>query len=202
VSKSYLVPSRPLSCERVVQRSRFIAQAVRVESREQANRELHRIRSLHPKANHVCYGYIAGCPDDPQSLGFSDDGEPGGTAGKPILNVLQHSGLGEILVAVVRYFGGIQLGTGGLVRAYSGATKNLLLALECERYEQTSMYSLRCSYADESQLRHGLAVAGIRDFQCHYGEKVEILLPLSETGLSELRHALGFTQVEMGQVVI
>ncbi len=78
------------------------------------------VRADHPDARHHCVAWVAGPPDDSQQLGFSDDGEPAGTAGKPMLAQLMGSGVGEITAVVVRYYGGILLGTGGLVKAYGG----------------------------------------------------------------------------------
>lgn len=103
--------------EIVIKRSRFIGHAAPVESEEDAQRFIEAIRQQHPQATHNCYAYIVGERDEWQK--FSDDGEPSGTAGKPILEVIKHQGLKNVVVVVTRYFGGVMLGAGGLVRAYT-----------------------------------------------------------------------------------
>ncbi len=101
-------------------RSRFIAYAVHIENEEEALRIIEAKKKEYWDARHNCYAYILG--DDGGLLRFSDDGEPSGTAGKPILEVIRSKGLTYTLVIVTRYFGGVLLGTGGLVRAYTDAT--------------------------------------------------------------------------------
>ena len=103
--------------EIVIKRSRFIGHAAPVESEEDAQQFVEAIRQQHPQASHNCYAYIVGERDEWQK--FSDDGEPSGTAGKPILEVIKHQGLKNVVVVVTRYFGGVLLGAGGLVRAYT-----------------------------------------------------------------------------------
>lgn len=103
--------------EIVIRRSRFIGHAMPVESEEEALEFIEMIRSEHSLATHNCYAYIVGERDQFQKQ--SDDGEPSGTAGKPILEVIKHQELKNIAIVVTRYFGGVMLGAGGLIRAYS-----------------------------------------------------------------------------------
>lgn len=125
---AWIVPSETARIEIVVEKSRFIATAGPAFSVEEARGSIQNIRSEFPDATHHVPAFIIG-----HGLGVimhcSDDGEPSGTAGRPILAVLQGSGLGDIWVVVTRYFGGIKLGTGGLVRAYSEAAKKVLAIL-------------------------------------------------------------------------
>ena len=114
----------PVTIETVIDKSRFICQLQPVNSVEEFQKSLHGVQQLHPKASHYCYAYIIGQSRETQK--FNDDGEPGGTAGMPILNILKYENLTNIASIVTRYFGGIKLGTGGLARAYSGATKAAL----------------------------------------------------------------------------
>jgi uncharacterized YigZ family protein len=100
----------------------------------------------HPDARHHCVAWVAGPPDDSQQLGFSDDGEPAGTAGKPMLAQLMGSGVGEITAVVVRYYGGILLGTGGLVKAYGGGVHQALAQLTTQRKTPLTAYTLQCEY--------------------------------------------------------
>ena len=124
--------------------------------------------------------FVAGAPGDAQNWGFSDDGEPSGTAGKPILGVLQHSGLGGILVAVIRYFGGTKLGTGGLVRAYTSAAKVVIESLPRERFERKSRLLLASDFAHETMVRKIISQVGGDVSSCEYGENV-----LVETWLTD-----------------
>ena len=107
--------------EFIIEKSRFIGYAMPVDSEEDARAFIAEIKNMHPQSTHVCSAWIVGYGG--LSMRFSDDGEPSGTAGVPILEVLKKEGLTDIVVCVVRYFGGIKLGAGGLIRAYTrGAT--------------------------------------------------------------------------------
>lgn len=127
---TYAVPRFSITVEHEIKRSRFIALVEHVEDRQQAFHYIEQIKIRYPDARHHCWAYVAGPPEGATRIAFNDDGEPQGTAGKPILNVLQHHKVGEVLVVVVRYFGGIKLGTGGLVRAYSGVTQAAMEQLQ------------------------------------------------------------------------
>lgn len=119
------IPLTRRSAELKIRKSLFLSTAFPVASEKEA-RELIRLRrEEHPKCSHVVWAYILG-EENSQRLGMSDDGEPHGTAGKPALSTLQYSGLTNILVTVVRYFGGTKLGTGGLVKAYTDAVKAVI----------------------------------------------------------------------------
>ena len=124
MEKSVRTVFAPYESEKVIEKSRFITYSTHVESEEEARGFIAKIRSQHSLATHVCYAFISDKTGNLQR--FSDDGEPQGTAGVPILEVLKAKKLYETAVAVVRYFGGIKLGAGGLVRAYSSsAAENL-----------------------------------------------------------------------------
>lgn len=114
---SYLSVLGERESERIVEKSRFLTFVRRVASEEEAKAFLAELRARHPLATHICYAYIADKVGN--FIRFSDDGEPQGTAGMPILGVIKAKKLFEIAVAVVRYFGGIKLGAGGLTRAYA-----------------------------------------------------------------------------------
>ncbi len=122
-TKSYPVPAEPLTVEEIIKGSRFITDIAPVTSAAEAKAFLQQMLELHPDATHNCWAYNAGPPGDTRDIGYSDDGEPHGTAGKPILNVLLHSGVGELMAVVTRYYGGTKLGTGGLARAYGGGAQ-------------------------------------------------------------------------------
>ncbi|MDG1996320.1 MAG: YigZ family protein [Emcibacteraceae bacterium] len=117
---SYLIPKSEVFYQEVIKRSRFIVHVKHTPDVDAARTFISETKNKYSDAGHNCWAYVAGAPTNSQVLGFSDDGEPNGTAGKPMLNVLIGSGIGEITAIVTRYFGGIKLGTGGLVRAYGG----------------------------------------------------------------------------------
>ena len=125
----YKIPATLYRTEETIKRSKFIATVAHASTIEDAKTFISVIKSEFPDASHNCWAYVAGPPGDSARVGMSDDGEPHGTAGKPILSVLLHSEIGEIVAVVTRYFGGTKLGTGGLVRAYSGSVKNAIAGL-------------------------------------------------------------------------
>ena len=119
----YYRPTTAISTEIEIKNSRFIAYLEPVNSIAEADAAKAKIKAHHPHARHWCWAQIAGTPFDVYASGSSDDGEPAGTAGRPMLAVLTGKPAGYLMVMVVRYFGGIKLGTGGLVRAYSAAVR-------------------------------------------------------------------------------
>ncbi|VAW37094.1 FIG000605: protein co-occurring with transport systems (COG1739), partial [hydrothermal vent metagenome] len=137
--KRYPVPAAETRSEIEVKKSRFIATAVPAFTIEEANAFIVRIKTEFSDASHNVPAFLIGFGNS-VTAHSSDDGEPSGTAGRPILSVLQGSGLGDIAVVVARYFGGTKLGTGGLVRAYSEATKAVLAILP--RAEKVPTYTV------------------------------------------------------------
>lgn len=122
----YPVPAQQHRVEQVIDRSRFICTVARVQSSEEAQAFIKGMNAEFSDATHNCWAYVIGAPGSTDRVGMSDDGEPHGTAGRPMLTVLLHSGVGEIAAVVTRYYGGTKLGTGGLVKAYSGAVQEAL----------------------------------------------------------------------------
>ncbi|WP_031479306.1 YigZ family protein [Maridesulfovibrio frigidus] len=154
-NKAYPVPQLPVRTEDVIKKSRFICDICRVQNREEAKAFISAIKNEFPDARHHCSAFIAG-PPLTGNMGMSDDGEPQGTAGKPMLQVLQGSGIGDIGVVVTRYFGGILLGTGGLVRAYSGAVQQGLEALTVVMKVPMRVVTVEIGYGQEGMLRRML----------------------------------------------
>jgi uncharacterized YigZ family protein len=111
----------------VIDRSRFLCTIAPSSSVEEAQAFVREVSREFPDATHNCWAYVVGPPGSTDRIGLSDDGEPHGTAGRPMFTVLQHAGIGDIAAVVTRYYGGVKLGTGGLVKAYGGAVQ---LALE------------------------------------------------------------------------
>ena len=115
----YPIPAAAHRVEETIKRSRFLTSLAHAPDADAARLFVATIKAEFPDATHNCWAFNAGPPGDTASVGLSDDGEPSGTAGKPMLAALLHSGVGEIAVVVTRWFGGTKLGTGGLVRAYT-----------------------------------------------------------------------------------
>ena len=143
---SWLIPAEPVTFSEEIKKSRFITLLAHTDGVEAAKAFIESVRADHPDARHHCVAWVAGAPNDSQKLGFSDDGEPAGTAGKPMLSQLMGSGVGEITAVVVRYYGGILLGTGGLVKAYGGGVQQALNQLNTLRKTPLTEYTLQCEY--------------------------------------------------------
>ena len=132
----YPIPAETYRCEIEVQRSRFITTVENIETQEDALAFVARLKQEFPTANHNCWAFICGAPGSTDRIGLSDDGEPHGVAGKPMLTTLQHSGLGDIAVVVTRFFGGIKLGKGGMVKAYTQAVQTAIEQLPvCQKID-------------------------------------------------------------------
>ncbi len=169
-----------------MKKSRFIAYASRASNREQALQQLDGLKLKYPDARHHCWAYLLGNPHSPLSAAMSDDGEPSGTAGKPILNVLQHKQVGDIMLVVVRYFGGIKLGAGGLVRAYSSATQQLMAQLQTLEQITYAEGNVQCHFSQEQPLRHWLGLHSGQLTELHYSTVVEGRIALPHDQVTEL----------------
>ncbi len=181
----YPVLQEPVSFSEEIKKSRFICYLQPVKNLEEAKQFWQQVRAEHPDARHHCWATVAGVPNDSQQYGFSDDGEPSGTAGKPMLNVLLGSGLGEICAVVVRYYGGILLGTGGLVRAYgNGVQQALKLAKTIIKIEREP-YQLVCQYPQWAWLEPMLKHFDVEILQQQFTDQVCLTLAIApeETSL-------------------
>ena len=149
-SDRYLIPSETHSVEIVVVNSRFIATAARVENAEEARAFLESVPTQMPDASHHVHAFRVGYGNS-VTEGMSDDGEPSGTAGPPVLSVLRGTEIGDAIVVVTRYFGGTKLGTGGLVRAYCEAARTVLseLPTEWKVEKQKVMMALPYTYFEQ-----------------------------------------------------
>ena len=148
---------------------------------EAAKAFIQQVRDEHSAARHHCWAFVAGSPDDSQQLGFSDDGEPSGTAGKPILAQLMGSGIGEVTAVVVRYYGGVKLGTGGLVKAYGNGVQQALKQLALAQKVPEAEYILQCDYAQLALVENLLQQTAGRILQGEYGAAVVLHLALPAT---------------------
>ena len=165
-----------VSAEIDIRKSRFIALAIPVADRAAAMLELDALRARHPGATHVCWALLAG-----GESGMSDDGEPSGTAGRPILEVLRHHEVDGVLAAVVRYYGGIKLGAGGLVRAYTDAIATTMQLAERIERVALGLLQVEVDYADEARVRRWVEQEGHALDEPGYGMTVclSIQMPLA-----------------------
>lgn len=175
----YLIPKSAVVFEEEIKKSRFITYLKNTEGMDQAKSFWQEIRTLHPNARHHCWATVAGAPSDSQLLGFSDDKEPAGTAGRPILNALLGSQIGEVSAVVVRYYGGILLGTGGLARAYSNGVQQALRLLETEIKIKRESYILVCDYEQIGWVQHLCSQHSVLIYSQNFQEKVQFQLGLS-----------------------
>lgn len=150
--KPYPIPARTTRIENVVVNSRFIATAARADTVDEAKAFIQSIRAEMPDATHHVYAFKVGYGGS-VTEGMSDDGEPSGTSGPPVLAVLRGAEIGDIVVVVTRYFGGTKLGTGGLVRAYGGAAKDVLAALPVELKIEKALVGLTVEYTYYERLK-------------------------------------------------
>ncbi len=155
---SYPIPQSLAQAEIEIKKSRFIGLAKPIHDRAEGMRWLDEIKATYPDARHHCWAYVLGNPSCATNAGMGDDGEPSGTAGKPILNVLQHKGVGDIMLIVVRYFGGIKLGAGGLTRAYGQAAQAVMSVLPIQSFIPMKNLLIHCDYAQEQSVRHWITL--------------------------------------------
>lgn len=173
----------PVYGELLIKKSRFLTCVQPVAGRAEALKIVADLWALHPEARHVCWALMAG-----GESAAVDDGEPGGTAGRPMMEVLRHQGLEGVLATVVRYFGGIKLGAGGLVRAYNGAVAQALIG--AEKVPLLRRKTLQCSvpYSMEGLLRREIQTAGHTLQDIGHGDNVEMAISVAESLAADFVH--------------
>ncbi|MEQ4676252.1 IMPACT family protein [Providencia vermicola] len=188
--KPYLIPAETISFTEEIKKSRFITYLAHTEGIEAAKDYIQSIKAQYPDARHHCWAFVAGRPDDSQQLGFSDDGEPTGTAGKPIMAQLLGSQLGEITCVVVRYFGGIKLGTGGLVKAYGNGAQQALKILSTQTKVPQKVFNLVCDYSLINAIEQLLAQVNGVILHSDYNEVVALQITIPATLEQEVNDKL------------
>ena len=189
----YRVPATPLRVQQEIKRSKFITHVQNTRSKEDAEAFIRNVKNEFADARHNCWAYVAGNPNGGAILGMSDDGEPKGTAGKPMLSVLQHKGIGDITVVVTRYFGGIKLGTGGLVRAYSSSVQQALDELELVEYIEYIPQDIGFEFSLENTVRHYLEQNQVQISRVEYTHQVQFTIELEEGRKELVEKELGET---------
>lgn len=187
---SYQTLKRAVTTRLEIKKSEFIAYAYPVTSREQAMFHVEQLRAQYPDARHFCWAYIIGDPDNTTSAGFDDDGEPSGTAGRPILNVLQHKSIGNVIIVVVRYFGGIKLGAGGLTRAYAGSAQAAVDEMILNPYVPMTQIQILAEFATEAQCRYMIESLGGHIDDVAYSKQVTLTATLAEADVKNLKARL------------
>jgi uncharacterized YigZ family protein len=168
----YFMPARNGTHEIMIEKSRFICHVYRVETLEEATIHINKIREIHTRANHNCVAYLIG--ENNEFGRAADDGEPSGTAGAPMLDVLQRQNIRNCLVVVTRYFGGIKLGSGGLIRAYGSAVSAGLKAIGLvHRIKMRSVW-IRCDYSLFDTLQSKIKSQGYTIGQVEYSDRVKL----------------------------
>lgn len=162
----------------------------RVASPEDGHALVQRVRACYPDATHHCWAFVAGPPGATSRIGMSDDGEPHGTAGRPMLTVLLHSAIGEIGAVVTRWYGGTKLGTGGLARAYSAAVQEALAGVPTRPCIAVRRCRIRIPYTQLSSCRQALAAAEAQEVTETFGEAIEIACGIPEDRLDALQQLL------------
>lgn len=162
--------------EITVKKSKFIAEVFYVENTKQAEKKLREVVKREHSAKHHCYAYRVLEENIIQRM--SDDGEPSGTAGNPMLNILQGRELVNVLVVVTRYFGGILLGTGGLVRAYSDSTIEAIDRARIKKKQKGALISFEIEYSDLEQLKYYLKQTRGKIEKTEYSKNVKVLIQI------------------------
>ena len=171
---SYLTPVAAISSELKEQGSRFIAHLSPACEADEAMAVLQSLRKRYHDATHHCWAYRLGWAEGLLSRS-SDDGEPGHTAGEPILRTMEDRGVSDAILVVVRYFGGVKLGTGGLVRAYRSAARQALEAAHLKVSVLAEAWSVTLPYGAQGSLRHAAAESGVELSELTFGEDLTLL---------------------------
>ncbi len=181
--KKRITLAKNVSCEMEEKKSIFIGHATPVRNEDEARAFIESKRREYHDATHNCYAYLL---NNGAVARYSDDGEPSGTAGVPILNVVKMSGATDLAVVVTRYFGGILLGAGGLVRAYTSAAKIAVDASGLAVFEEYSIAKITVTYSDYQRLTVALARIGATEENCDFGENVTLISAIEKARVREL----------------
>lgn len=197
---SYQIPCSPVVTETEDKKSRFICWLGPVTDKAAFLYVLDTIRARYPDASHHCTALVIGNPANPQVMQSDDDGEPGGSAGRPMLELLLKQEVGNVGAVVTRYFGGTKLGVGGLMRAYRGAVGAALQSAVLQQYIPLLKKRITCDFAGESRLRFLLAQHNGSCDAADYSDRVCIEVTLPADQWSSLREKLVSERFECGEI--
>ncbi len=197
----YPIPASQVRIEDVILRSRFITTLALAPTVDAARAFVTAVRAEFADATHNCWAYVVGAPGSTAQIGMSDDGEPAGTAGKPMLNVLLGSGVGDVAAVVTRYFGGAKLGTGGLVRAYSGGVKTALQQLPVAEKVERVLLRVILPYRLYQPLERLLPAFEAEVIESQFAAEVTLRVRLPVEHVNDWRGALRELSAGVIQVV-
>jgi uncharacterized YigZ family protein len=199
LAERYAIPNGVATAELIIKNSRFIGTVGRASAAEMARAFVAAVSQTYAGASHNAWAYrLQGGPQG--EIGSSDDGEPGGTAGRPMLAVLEGSGLHEVVAVGTRYFGGIKLGTGGLVRAYSGCVREALAALPTQEMVLHHTARVEVDYAVYGQLAYHLPRLGVKVEKPSFTDRVSLTLVAPSEALGEIARLL--QELTNGQIIL
>lgn len=181
--KKRVTLAKNVSCEMEERKSVFIGHATPIKSEDEARAFIDVKKREFHDATHNCYAYLL---NDGAIARYSDDGEPSGTAGVPILNVIKMSGATDLAVVVTRYFGGILLGAGGLVRAYTASSKMAMDEAGFAVFEEYALLKISVTYSDYQRLTVALEKINATEENCEFGENVTLVSAIEKNRINEL----------------
>lgn len=201
-TRRYPVPGGRHRVEESIRRSRFITTVARAAGADAAHAFIDGIRAEFDDATHNCWAFVAGPPGSSAEVGMSDDGEPHGTAGRPMLEALLHSGVGEIVAVVTRYYGGVKLGKGGLQRAYSGGVTLALASMpRAERVSRTRLV-VRIDYASLEPVRRAAGALDATVTGETFGAAVHLEVAVPDGSVQRFEEAVAEITAGKGSVEI
>ena len=186
----YLVPAGTHHVEETIQKSRFVTTAARASDPGSARKLVAQVQEKSPNATHHCWAFVAGPSGSTAHVGMSDDGEPHGTAGRPMLKVLLHGRVGEIVVVCARYYGGVKLGTGGLSRAYSRGVKLVLDSLPTVEHVERALLCITVPYVRADGFQRLAREADVLIENEEYAEAVRYRCCVPAHGVESFRKAI------------
>jgi uncharacterized YigZ family protein len=186
----YRVPAARHTAELTIERSRFLCTIERAASPEAAQSFVRELQRANAGATHNCWAFVAGPPGSTSHIGLSDDGEPHGTAGRPMLTVLLHADVGEVAAVVTRWYGGVKLGTGGLARAYGGAVQQALATLPTVLRVDRVTLEFAVDYAVVTPVRQLLEQLEAEVQHEAYAEAVTYCVAVARDRVDDLRRVL------------
>ncbi|GIU17414.1 MULTISPECIES: YigZ family protein [unclassified Shewanella] len=198
MSESYLIPAAELLIEEEIKHSRFISFLFHCQSAEELKCVLTDLKIEYPGANHYCYAFVGGAPNDSINMGSSDDGEPSGSAGRPMLAALLGANIGEMGAIVIRYFGGTKLGVGGLVRAYSSGIKQAIPQLQTQLKQIRYPGELVCEYHHLKDVEHLFAQFDVLIEDKQFSDKIIIKFAIPKAAKQQLN--LDLATLSKGQL--
>ena len=188
MTEPYLTIAKNTTYEQTIKKSRFICSIARVSSEEEAQHFITSIQAANKKATHNCFAYMIG--DNDRIQRESDNGEPSGTAGIPILESLKLAKIHNVVAVVTRYFGGIKLGAGGLIRAYSNTTTEAIHQAGLVQRIKQAILKITVTYALHDPLLYYLKENNLEVAGEEYGVNVETSIYVNETDLEDVKEKL------------